>query len=103
MIDNSKEYILCAANWYKDMPFNLVYSCKNIDKGVVLCGHRHHNIIGQCVSLLDKAQYELGEYVQGFITSKNRFLDRKEAAKLWIELGNTLQYSTEELFSEDLY
>lgn len=45
----------------------------------------------------------MGEYTQGFITSKNRFLDRKEAEKLWIELGNTLQYSTEELFSEDLY
>lgn len=98
------EKILCAAIWYKEQP-QLVshYNPINIGKGVVLCGYRHHNIIGQCISLLNKKQHEMGEYVQGFLTSKNRFLDREEAAKLWKEQGNTLQYTDNELFSEDLY
>lgn len=98
------ENILCAAIWYKQMPNTQpVYKCTNIAQGVVMCGWRHANIIGQCCALLDKKQFEMGEYVQGFITTKNRFLDREEAAKLWIENGGKLNYSTEELFSEDLY
>lgn len=98
------ERILCAAIWYKEQPQVVNhYNPININKGIVLCGHRHHNIIGQCLSLTDKKQYEMGEYVQGFITTKNRFLDRKEAAILWKEQGNTLQCTENELFSEDLY
>jgi hypothetical protein len=103
-INKMTEKILCAAIWYKDFPRTVShYMCTNIEKGVVLCGFRHHNIIGQCMSLLDKKQFEMGEYEQGFITSKNRFLNREEAALLHIENGGKLGYSTEELFSEDLY
>lgn len=98
-----KEYILCAAIWYKDFVMHPNYQCKNKTIGTVLCGYRHHSIIGQCVSLLGKKQFEMGEYEQGFITSKNNFLNRKEATLLHIENGGKLSYSTEELFSEDLY
>jgi hypothetical protein len=99
----TQEQILCAAIWYKDFPRIDVYSVKNITNGVVLCGWRHPQIIGQVVSLLGKKQYEMGDYVQGFLTNRNRFLDRKEAALLHIENGGTLEYSTDKLYSEDLY
>lgn len=45
----------------------------------------------------------MGKSVQGFLTSDNRFLNREEAAKLHIANGGELNYSTDELFSEDLY
>jgi len=106
MIDNTKEYILCAAIWYKDQQqLPSVYNPRNITTGVVLCGYRHSNIIGQCVGLLNLPQSKMGSYVQGFLTSKNRFLDREKAAKLAFECGQVekLQYMSDELFSEDIY
>lgn len=99
-----KEQVICAAIWYKDLPnVEPVYRVKNVTNGVVLCGWRHPYIIGQSSALLGKKQYEMGEYVQGFLTSKGRFLDREQAAKLFVENGGKLNYSTDELFSEDLY
>lgn len=106
MIDNNKEYILCAAIWYKEQPqLPSVYNPINIPTGVVLCGHRHGNIVGQCVGLLNLPQAKMGSYIQGFLTSKNRFLNREEAAKLALECSQIekLQYSSIELFSEDIY
>jgi hypothetical protein len=43
-----------------------------------------------------------GEHVQGFLTSKNRFLDRQEAAKIAVGAGQCKESITY-LFSEDLY
>jgi hypothetical protein len=48
-----------------------------------------------------------GEDIQGFITSKDRFVDRKEAYKIAVQSGqvhsNSLQPELKELYSEDLY
>ena len=103
----NEEYILCAAIWYKDFPKTVShYMCTNIEEGVVLCGHRHHNIIGQCISLLDKRQAELGKYVQGFITSKNRFLTREEALIIALKENQVIDINEirgNRLYSEDLY
>lgn len=96
------EKIICAAIWYKDYP-SPAHTVKNINqKGLVLCGHRHSHIIGQCISLLNKRQSEMGEHVQGFLTSNNRFLNRKEALELHLKNGGTSE-SPNELYSEDLY
>jgi hypothetical protein len=98
------ERILCSAIWYKSQQhLPSVYEVINAPTGVVLCGYRHHKIIGQCLSLTGKSQVEMGESVEGFLTSKNRFLNRKDAAKLHIQNGGKLTYSDSELFSEDLY
>ena len=46
MIDNSKEYILSAAIWYKDgteAPRGFI--AQNIDSGVVIGQWRHGNVI----------------------------------------------------------
>jgi hypothetical protein len=45
---------------------------------------------------------EVGEYVQGFLTNKNRFVDREEAAKIHMANGNEIDFENR-LFSEDLY
>lgn len=101
-----EEEILCAAIWFKDFDTPR-HTCTNIDKGVVLCGLRHGHIIGQMKSLtglrtVTNAPDGCGEYVQGFLTSKGRFLDREEAHNMFTEQGHEAEFS-DELYSEDLY
>ena len=107
------EYITCAAIWYKDLPTQ-TYPPKNINKGIVVCGHRHSNCIDIMKSLagLRTTQFgpdSVGETVQGFMTSKNRFVDRQEAMAIAKTTGqvdlsnNNLNNPMIGLFSEDLY
>jgi hypothetical protein len=104
------EKIVCAANWYKDFPLvkDDITSTGfvrpiNCDRGIVFCGLRHHNCMYQMIAISGKYQHEAGEEIQGFLTTKNRFVDRKEGAKIWIASGGTIEYSSDKLFSEDLY
>lgn len=107
---NDKEYIICSANWYKDLPLKAPEVLKprgmspyNVDRGIVFCGWRHANCMYQMIAVTGLRQCEAGEEVQGFLTSKNRFVDREEGAKIHIENGGTLEFSTKDLYSEDLY
>jgi len=72
-----------------------------------MCGYRHPDIIGQCSKLLNKRQAQMGEYEQGFLTSKNRFVGRNEAAKIAQNAGqinwSDVDWETCKLYSEDLY
>lgn len=89
-----KEYILCAAIWYND---GLKHDSQpvNIETGFVVCGRRHHNCYATVVNIaslneaiklkitnientMSKEEYNKH---QGFITSLDRYVDRKEA---WI-------------------
>ena len=103
--EHGGEYILCAAIWYKKQPTPKI-QVLNIDEGLVMCGHRHGHIIHQFVALTGKRSIktECGEYVQGFITNTDRFVDRKEAALIAI-CANQVNVTKvgKELFSEDLY
>jgi len=101
------EYILCAAIWYKEIPLKKVFDNvlpKNCDRGLVVCGHRH----GQCMwtmgalTGLRSVLPEVGDYEQGFLTNKNRFVDRDEGLKISIAAGQTKR-TTGQLYSEDLY
>lgn len=108
------ERILCAAIWYKDLN-NLsekwvedvtgMMRPKNIDCGIVFCGYRHPSCMYQMIAITGKRSItsECGNYVQGFLTSQNRFVDRKEGAAIFIASGGELKYSTNRLYSEDLY
>lgn len=108
-----KEYILCAAIWYKELDkmsdkwdHTVGFSRPvNIEKGIVFCGHRHPHCMYQMIAMTGKRSVgtECGEEIQGFLTSKNRFVDREEAAVIHTMNGGTLNYSQEKLFSEDLY
>ena len=98
------EKIICAAVWYKDLP-TPVHGPVNIDRGIVFSGHRHVHCMHQMVTIFGKRNYEAGEYIEGFLTNKNRFVDRVEGGVIAIESGqvNKLNYSSTKLFSEDLY
>jgi hypothetical protein len=106
-----KEYILCAAIWYKDLPTQH-FLPKNIDKGIVVCGHRH----GHCIDVMRSlgtlrtvtfGPDSVGEHEQGFLTNTNRFVDRLEALEI---ARSANQIKPDEiinerigLFSENLY
>jgi hypothetical protein len=97
------EKILCAAIWYKELPTPL-YRPINIDIGSVFCGYSHMHCLHQMYAITGKRSVtsEVGEYIQGFLTDKNRFVDRKEAAKIALDTGQ-IKKSLKHLFSEDLY
>jgi len=98
------EYILCAAIHYLTGDIH-VHQPTNIRSGVVICGHRHCNCIQvRMLANIPRAAKE----VQGFVTSKNRFVDRKLATKIayraqQIDVPVNDGGEATELFSEDLY
>ena len=108
----SNEYILCAAIWYKDIPLKkelpdgVMIRPINCDRGLVFCGHRHAQCMYTMVSItgIRSVESEIGEYIQGFLTNKNRFVDREEAMIIAEEADQIIGYThSNQLFSEDLY
>ena len=106
---NIPENILCAAIWYKELPLKREeplrkrgFSPYNVDKGIVFSGWRHPNCLYQMVAVSGLRQAEAGEHIQGFLTNKNRFVDRTEGAKIAFEQGQT-EKLLKTLYSEDLY
>lgn len=110
MIDNSKEYVLCAAIWYKDgteAPRGMI--AQNINSGVVIGQWRHGNCInvratnplwnasklaerlGKDVPMTYEQTTEYFDEVDGFITSEGRFVDRWQAAELAILSGQVTE------------
>lgn len=108
MIDNSKEYIICAAVWYQDgteAPRGLI--AQNIDSGVVIGQWRHGNCINvratnplwnskklsERINRNEKENpmTEIGPdiytKVDGFITSYGRFVDRWQGMEIAYEAG----------------
>ena len=102
----SIEKILCSAIWFDDGK-HYVHSPVNIKTGMVLCGHRHHNIFAQ-FQVMGEAGKEMSrhEKEQGFLTNLNRFVDREEG---WIIAENANQITDRivagkgKLYSENLY
>ena len=105
---NKGEYIICAAIWYKDIAVDRPdRTANNIDRGIVICGHRHGHciaVLNQCALLrsVSSGPNSVGDFIQGFLTSKGNFVDRKEAGKIAYERGQITK-ETDCLFSEDLY
>lgn len=109
-LNNGKpEFIMCAANYYNDQ-LDHAFQPYNIDKGFVVCGWRH-----ACAGISYMAAVNLYEpkynrlniwdnCIQGFLTTKNRFLTRDEALELVKENGQlTKPLLGGELTSEDLW
>lgn len=97
---HGEKYILCAAIHFDD---DLVYDHqpKNIMSGFVLTGRRHNNIFNS-LKCLNINRFDLGNSIQGFITSDDKFVNRKEASKIAYE-AKQIDKLTDRLFSEDLY
>jgi len=96
----SKEYILCAAIWFSDGKTH-EHQPKNVKHGFIICGRRHHN----CYAtkwIFDKTSYP---NTQGFITNRDRFVDRTEAYMIACLSGQINEDPEIEgtLISEDLY
>lgn len=104
------EFILCAAIHYDD---GIIYphQADNIQTGLIICGRRHHNCITNASAMLgDRYKRNLvNRASQGFMTSENRYVNRKEAFTIarynnqiihnFYDSGNPDQI----LVSEDLY
>jgi len=101
------EYVICSAIHFKDGK-KYEHQPNNINSGFVVCGRRHHNcyittyILNGNESISNRMNEANGKAIQGFLTSKDRFIDRKEAAILATE-RNQIEKYTNCLFSEDLY
>lgn len=99
-------YLLCSAIWYKDLPTMRLLP-KNCDKGIVLCGWRHGNIIAQMKATMGLrtvvyGENSAGEHKQGFLTNDNRFIERAEAAEIAFKSGQ-IKVEKKYLFSEDVW
>ena len=92
------EYILCAAIHYPD-DIEHVHQPRNITTGIVVCGRRHHNIIA---TVADLANLKSHHVTQGFLTSRDRFVNRIEAAEIAFYAGQ-IETRKDSLFSEDIY
>ena len=78
----------------------------NCDRGLVFCGHRHAHCMYTMVSItgIRSVESEVGDYIQGFLTSKNRFVDRQEAMIIAEAADQIISYTqSDTLYSEDLY
>jgi len=87
MINNREEYIVCAAIWFDDGEKHY-HQPVNIDIGIVYFGLRHGNCFQQSGAKVKERQ-DMGMYEkeQGFLTSKNRFVSRTEAAEIALRIG----------------
>lgn len=95
------EFILCAAVHFDDGK-EYQHQPKNITTGLVMCGFRHCSIFTQTKKTV-KERIDMGiKEEQGFLTSKNRFVNRIEGAKIAFEAGQIVK-EIKKLYSEDLY
>jgi hypothetical protein len=99
-------YVICAAVWFKDGK-KYSHQPRNVDSGLVVCGRRHHNCFLTAFELSGKERFkDLNELnakaIQGFMTSDDRFVDRKEGGRIAFDAGQTAKLR-DCLFSEDLY
>lgn len=99
-MNNKDEYVVCSAIYYpKDKQY--LYQPDNIKKGIVVLGLRHCNCFALLITLFPNREY-IGQCSQGFLTSKNRFVSRQEAAILAFK-SKQIDSQTETLYSEDIF
>lgn len=87
-----EEYIVCSA----------IHNPEELDlagQELIYCGLRHGNILWQGKHVSRNPDH------QGFLTSRNRFVNRKEAAEIALACGQIeeLKYFADELDSSDLF
>ena len=99
MIDNRKEYILCAAIRRKQPREGSPYWDGTNDIMNIEIGYRHHDIFHRFNNKGDYEDCEVSILMedQGFYTSKGRFVNRYEGMKIAYEAG---QVSEEVAFSK---
>ncbi len=104
-----QEHILCSAIHYNDGRKH-VHQPVNIKVGMVVCGLRHHNCFYTLYEMSKRrflfwTWHDLSykkNCVQGFLTSNNRFVDRKDASTIAYMAGQ-IKERLAKLHSEDLW
>jgi hypothetical protein len=97
LANGKPEYVMCSACYVND-DIDHLYKPYNIDKGLVYSGWRHPSIF----ETMPKGTPHT--CIQGFLTTKNRFLTRNEALTLVKSNGQlTANIIGGELTSEDLW
>ena len=87
MIDNTKEYILCAAIKRKfPRDCSNPYSEENNDILNIEIGYRHHDIYTR-FGTDENSPLEMTPEAMGFYTSRGRFLQRHEAMEVAYKAG----------------
>lgn len=76
--------------------------------GYIVRGHRHSDCYKTILGIKRYTDVYCEDMIGGFMTTKNRFVDRKEGLKLQLAAGiKTVdregKYRFDELYSEDLY
>ena len=96
MIDNSKEYILCAAIKRKTPRPNAQhsYSAPEFnDIHNIEIGYRHHDIYVRFDYESEDCPLIMTNEAQGFYTSKGRFVDRWEAMEIAYNAGQVSEHT----------
>ena len=94
------ERILCAAVWYDNDVEARDHDPCNLKTGYIVTGFRHPDCIYTHYRLT--GEKTKSNHIQGFLTSANRFVDRKEAGQIAFGAGQ-IKDLTDCLVSEDLY
>ncbi len=108
-MDAKPEFILCSAIHFQNGAKTTV---KNIESGVIICGRRHsdcYDVLSGIIGDVDPDTLPDRDS-QGFLTSKNRYVNREQAWKIALEnkqvkFGLAASSSDENgiLISENLY
>ena len=102
---NKTVYIICAAIWVRDGK-EYSHQPRNVDSGIIICGRRHHNCLLTLKELDQHKRMDVirsgNEIEQGFMTTDDRFVTRKEAGEIAFKAGQTNKLQ-DCLFSEHLY
>ena len=96
MIDNSKEYILCAAVKRKSpRPYaEQSYSTSDFnDIHNIEIGYRHHDIYVRFGYTLEDCPLDMSQEAQGFYTSQGRFVDRWKGMEIAYNAGQVDEYT----------
>lgn len=112
-MDNTKEYIVCAAIIYESS-IERYRANKIINLFDFEIGHRHLDIILRNNGCKDRPVIDTERRInkspdaQGFMTSTSRFVSREEAYEIALECGQITEETkcikgSKQLFSEDIY
>ena len=102
LVNGEIERVMCAANYHND-GIDYAHQPFNIDKGFIIAGWRRGNVGASYLAANKEAKNWHGA-IQGFLTTKNRFLTRAEALELVRETGQlTKPLLGGQLTSEDLW
>lgn len=97
----SPEIEICCSAIYFDDKIKHANQPLNIETGFVVTGLRHNNCFGT-LSAIGTVKHKDFPYIQGFIDSRNYFVNRNEAGIIAFTAGQTDKL-IERLHSEDLW